>query len=135
VRSFRPSCPGALGVLRSRAWRPLLLAFALLAVWAQILAPAGAVPHAPAGAALLCLPSDAVRMVAQGELPVVATDAPACPFCRLPEPPASLVAEPAIPGPVATGRVTPVHFHDADAPTVFVALHLARGPPRSERSL
>jgi hypothetical protein len=131
--SLRHSRPVALVVLRSRAWRPLLLAFALLAVWAQILSPARAMPHAAASAAALCLPSDIVRSAAQDEAPAVATDAPGCPFCRLPEPPASLLAEPPVPPPAPQSRTVRVRAHDPDAPALFVAFHRARGPPLSER--
>ena len=134
MKPLRLRRPGALGVLRSRAWRPLLLAFAVLAVWAQVLASAVAMPHALASATILCLPSDAARIVAQDEAPAVATDAAACPFCRLPEPTAFIPAEPPLPFLVGAARAAPVDGYDADAPAVFVALHLARGPPRSERS-
>jgi hypothetical protein len=112
----------------------LLLAFAVLAVWAQVLASAGAMPHASASAPILCLPSDAARIATQDEAPVVATDAATCPFCRLPEPLALPTVEPSVPSQAGAARAAPLRAHDAEAPAVFVAFHLARGPPRSERS-
>lgn len=127
------SRPRAFGVLRSRAWRPLLLAFALLAVWAQILSPARAMPYATAGAAVLCLPSDIVRSAMPDDAPAATSDAPSCPVCRLPEPPASLLAEPPVPPPAPRARAASVLAHDPDAPAVSVAFHLARGPPLFER--
>ena len=134
---YRPlSPPRFLRALRSREWRGLLLAFALLSAWGQALLPAGhaAIPHASAShAALAALPAiaGAALCVAEegGAAPASAPAIEACPYCRLHvlgadiPPPQALPAPPlvvAIPG-VAPPRAAPASI-SIDRPRL-------RGPP------
>ncbi|MFN7758468.1 MAG: hypothetical protein ACK5RP_13545 [Betaproteobacteria bacterium] len=128
---YRPaSPPRLLRALRSREWRGLLLAFALLSAWGQALLPSHAgIPHAvaphaapPAGAAL-CVAEEG------GAAPASAPAIEACPDCRLHvlgadiPPPQALPAPPrvvAIPG-VAPPRAAPASI-SIDRPRL-------RGPP------
>ncbi len=120
--SSRSHLPGAFAVLRSRNWRPLLLAFAILAGWARLLAPAGAATHALASATELCR-SAGPQSLPQAGAPE-ARSGDTCPFCRLPEIPGALVAPP-----VAASLAGPAGIALASPRQALLAARRSPAPP------
>ena len=122
-----PPIPGVLAVLRSRGWRPLLLAFALLAAWGRCIAPAQAASHAAAPGGQVCLASGGATPPAGTAEAAVTGES--CPFCRLPDLPAALAAP--VPEPVVA--VSPLAEDPppriAGALSRQLAAALPRGPP------
>jgi hypothetical protein len=130
---------GLLGELRRVEWRRLLLACALLAVWARLLVPmaAQAAPMAAIEAqtaAICALPGDE-----RGQLDLPATtghDDRICPFCRVGEPALGMAPPPDVHGPAIPALVLR-QFPLAYAPVapVFHALAQPRGPPETTATL
>lgn len=130
------SPPRLLRVLRSREWRALLLAFALLAAWGQALLPAGhaAVPHASAShAALAALPAlaGAALCVAEegGAGPGSAPAIEACPYCRLHVPGADIPPPQALPAPPPVVAIAGVVPPRAAPASISIDRPRLRGPP------
>lgn len=130
------SPPRLLRVLRSREWRALLLAFALLAAWGQALLPAGhaAVPHASAShAALAALPAlaGATLCVAEegGAGPGSAPAIEACPYCRLHVPGADIPPPQALPAPPPVVAIAGVVPPRAAPASISIDRPRLRGPP------
>jgi hypothetical protein len=130
----RPASPTRLlRVLRSREWRGLLLAFALLSAWGQALLPAGhaAVPHASASHAALPAIFGAALCVAEegGAGPASAPAGEACPYCRLHVLGADIPSPQALPAPplvVAIARAAPPRAAPA---SISIDRPRLRGPP------
>jgi len=121
---------GVFAILRSRAWRPLLLAFAVLSAWLRVLASVPAAAHVAMPASAMCLPSgvgaraDAPQAPGAGD-----AGAEACAFCRLPELPALLL--PAAPQPAVVLAPTGVSrvLRPRSGPILASPLPPSRAPP------
>jgi hypothetical protein len=124
------SPPRLLRALRSREWRALLLAFALLSAWGQALLPSHAgIPHAvaphaapPAGAAL-CVAEDGAAQ------PGSAPAGEACPYCRLHALGVDIPPPPSLPAPPPRATQADAAPPRAAPATLSIDRPRLRGPP------
>lgn len=127
----RPSVTfGVFAILRSRAWRPLLLAFAVLAAWLRVLASVPAAAHVAMPASAMCLPSGAGAGADVSQGPGAAdAGAESCAACRLPEFPAVLPPPAPQSAVVLAPGVVGLVLRPRSGPVLASPLPPSRAPP------
>ncbi|MFM8990945.1 MAG: hypothetical protein ACKOUS_15290, partial [Alphaproteobacteria bacterium] len=126
------SPPRLLRALRSRDWRGLLLAFALLSAWSQALLPSHAgIPHAVASHAALPAVAGAWLCVAEDGAaePGSAPAGEACPYCRLHALGADVPPPPSLPAPPPRAAQAEAAPRRAAPASLSIDRPRLRGPP------
>jgi len=129
------SPPRLLRALRSRDWRGLLLAFALLSAWSQALLPSHAgIPHAAAPHAALAAPpavAGTALCIAEDDAsqPGSAPAGEACPHCRLHALGADVSPPPSLPVPPPRAAQADAAPPRAAPASLSIDRPRLRGPP------